>query len=240
MIEVKDLTIKLANKTVLENINLSIPRNVDTIIVGRSGCGKSVLVKTIEGLIKPLSGKVIIDGKEIFSLSRKELNKIRKKIAMLFQGSALLDSLNVFQNVALPLFEHRDLDESEIQREVIEKLNLVGLFNVETKMPSELSGGMKKRVALARAIILKPDYIIYDEPTTGLDPVIATEITSLILKLQSQYSLTSIVISHDFDFISKLDARIIMIEEKKIIFDGKWKEFKKATNQKIVSFISSI
>ncbi len=158
MIEIKNLSISFGDQEILKNIDFTILENRITIIVGQSGTGKSVLMKCIEGLIEPVEGSIIVDKKNIFTLSKPELNETRKKMAMLFQGSALLDSLNVYQNVALPLIEHTELSETEILKEVKEKLKLVGLKDVLKKMPSELSGGMKKRVALARAIILKPKY----------------------------------------------------------------------------------
>ena len=225
MIEIKNLSISFGDQQILKNIDLTIPENQITIIVGQSGTGKSVLMKCIEGLIEPVEGSIIIDKKNIFDLNKYELNEIRKKMAMLFQGSALLDSLNVYQNIALPLIEHTDLSEDVILKEVTEKLELVGLKDVLTKMPSELSGGMKKRVALARAIILKPKYIIYDEPTTGLDPIIADEISNLILKLQKQYDIASIIITHDMDCIRKIKGHIAMIHDNKIVFDGTFDDF---------------
>ena len=236
MIEIKDLTIGFDGNNILENINFNIQKNKITIIVGQSGCGKSVLVKTIEGLYKPLNGKVIIDGYDVFSLKRKQLQQIRRKLAMLFQGSALLDSLNVYQNVSLPLFEHKEFSEKDIYDIVTEKLELVGLKDILYKMPSELSGGMKKRVALARAIILHPEYIIYDEPTTGLDPIIADEINKLILKLYKNFKITPIIITHDFDCIKKIGERIVMIHKKKIIFDGTLSDFKNSLDSRIKKF----
>ncbi len=185
MIRIEDLTIGFDNQIVLKDINLTIPNNQNTLIVGQSGSGKSVLIKSIEGLIKPWSGKILINETDIFSIKSKMMNSIRKKIGMLFQESALLDSFNVFQNIALPLKEHTKYSEKEILNIVNKKLKLVGLDNILHKMPHELSGGMKKRVALARAIVLEPEYIIYDEPTTGLDPTNANEIISLITELQN-------------------------------------------------------
>jgi len=225
MIEIKDLSISFGDQQILQNVDLTIQENKITIIVGQSGTGKSVLMKCIEGLIKPDSGSIYIDDKELFKLNDTELNETRKSMAMLFQGSALLDSMNVYQNIALPLFEHTDLSETEILAEVKEKLELVGLKDILFKMPSELSGGMKKRVALARAIILKPKYIIYDEPTTGLDPIIAEEISNLILKLHHQYNVTSIIITHDLDCINKIKGQIAMIHNKNIVFDGTFDKF---------------
>jgi len=225
MIEIKNLSVSFGEQEILKNIDLKIQENQITIIVGQSGTGKSVLMKCIEGLIEPVEGSIIIDEKDLFSINKHELNETRKKMAMLFQGSALLDSLNVYQNVALPLIEHTDLSEDAILKEVKEKLELVGLKDILTKMPSELSGGMKKRVALARAIILKPKYVIYDEPTTGLDPIIAEEISDLILKLQEEYDIASIIITHDMNCIRKIKGNVAMIHDKKIVFDGSFNDF---------------
>ena len=237
MIEIKNLSISFGDQEILKNIDFTILENRITIIVGQSGTGKSVLMKCIEGLIEPVEGSIIVDEKNIFTLSKLELNETRKKMAMLFQGSALLDSLNVYQNVALPLIEHTSLSEIEILKEVKEKLELVGLKDVLSKMPSELSGGMKKRVALARAIILKPKYIIYDEPTTGLDPIIANEISNLILKLQNQYNIASIIITHDMDCIRKIKGHIMMIHNKKIDFDGTFDDFNSDEREIIKKFV---
>lgn len=238
MIEIKGLTISFDGETVLENIDLDIRKNEITTIVGQSGCGKSVLMKTIEGLITPETGTVSVDGNNIFSLSRKELNSTRRKLAMLFQGAALLDSLNVYQNIALPLMEHSKLSEDKILVLVTDKLKLLGLIDVLDKMPSELSGGMKKRVALARAIIMQPEYIIYDEPTTGLDPIIANEIIELILKLHNNFAVTSIIITHDLNCIRKIKGRIAMIHEKKIVFDGTYNDFINDNGVYIKKFIN--
>jgi phospholipid/cholesterol/gamma-HCH transport system ATP-binding protein len=238
VIEIKGLTISFDDETVLENIDLDILKNEITTIVGQSGCGKSVLMKTIEGLINPETGTVLVDGKNIFSLSRRELNSTRRKLAMLFQGAALLDSLNVYQNVALPLMEHSKLSEDKILELVTDKLKLLGLIDVLDKMPSELSGGMKKRVALARAIIMQPEYIIYDEPTTGLDPIIAAEIIELILKLHNNFAVTSIIITHDLNCIRKIKGRIAMIHDKKIVFDGTYDDFINDNGVYIKKFIN--
>ena len=237
MIEIKNLTIAFGEQIVLENISLDIPKGQITTIVGQSGSGKSVLMKAIEALIIPQNGEIRIDGLKLFSLSRKELNAARRKVAMLFQGAALLDSLNVYENVALPLEENTSLGKQEIFRQVEEKLEMLGLSGLNEMLPAALSGGMKKRVALARAIIRQPDYIIYDEPTTGLDPIIAEEIMRLILKLQNSYNITSIVITHDRDCIKRLQGNIVMLHDKKIIFDGKYADFINSNLEIIKKFI---
>ncbi len=236
MIKIENLAVRFNNDIVLDGVNLVIPQGEITQILGQSGCGKSVLMKTVEALHKPFRGSIHIDGTDIFSLNRVELNKFRTRIAMLFQGGALLDSLNVYQNVALPIKEHTKKNETEIMEIVVKNLKLVGLSNILNKMPSELSGGMKKRVAIARAISLNPEYIIYDEPTTGLDPMMADDITELILDMHKQRKITTVVITHDQNCINKLKGNISLIHDKKIIFDGTFKDFKNADNQIVRSF----
>ncbi len=236
MIQCKNITIGFGEETILENLSLTIPEGEITIIVGRSGCGKSVLMKTIEGLYMPREGSVYIDGADLTRLNRRKLLETRSNMAMLFQGSALLDSFNVYQNVALPLREHTTLGDAEIRAQVKEKLQLVGLDDVLEKLPSQLSGGMQKRVALARAIIRQPKYLIYDEPTTGLDPVMSDEIVDLILKLQQSNRLTSIIITHDFACIQRIQGRIVMLSDKQIIFDGPYQNFISATDPRIRKF----
>ena len=236
MIEVRNLTVAYGEYIVLDNVNLKIKPGQMTIIVGSSGCGKSVLMRTILGLKIPQNWEVFLFGENLFSLNHSKQNEMRKKISMLFQSAALLDSMNVFQNVALPAVEHLNLSEEELSKLVQEKLQLVGLRNVQEKYPAELSGGMRKRVGLARAIILEPEYIIYDEPTTGLDPIIAGGITKLIKKLDERS--TSIVVTHDLKCIEKLGGRIVMLDKKKIIFDGSYEEFKSSKIEKIRKFIA--
>ena len=237
MIDIKNLSVGFDDVSVIENVTFSIKKHATTLIVGQSGSGKSVLVKTIEGLIQPIQGQIFIEGTNIIEQPQKKILEVQKKMAMLFQNSALLDSYNVYQNVALPLFEHRNLSEKKIIQLVKQKLSLVGLHNVMDKMPSELSGGMKKRVALARAIILKPEYIIYDEPTTGLDPVTSSEIIDLILQLKKNLGVTSIIITHDVNCIERTAGRILMLHEKKIYFDGNLNEFQTNDDMEIRKFL---
>ena len=237
MIKIENLAVQFGEDVILDGVNLQINQGEITQILGQSGSGKSVLMKTVEGLHQPSKGRVEIDGTNIFKLNRKELNNFRTRLAMLFQGAALLDSLNVFQNVALPLKEHTSKKDDEILEIVKSNLELVGLTDILEKMPSELSGGMKKRVALARAISLNPEYIIYDEPTTGLDPLMADEIAELILKMHEKKKITTIVITHDQNCIEKLKGNIALIHDKKILFDGSYNEFKNADNKIVRSFL---
>lgn len=237
MIEIKNLSVAFDGAYVIRNFNLNIPVKRITVIAGRSGSGKTVLMKTVEGLIKPVAGSIMIDGVDIFAVKEDILNKIRKKMALLFQSSALFDSLNVFQNIAFPLIEHSEYSQQEIREMVDEKLSLVGLSGINDKMPSELSGGMQKRIALARAIILNPKYIIYDEPTTGLDPLIADEIIRLILQLNKKYQHTSIIITHDVHCISETADNIVIIDDGTIKFEGDYELLKQTKDPYCRQFV---
>ncbi len=208
------------------------------VIIGRSGCGKSVLLKTIVGLLKPDSGQVIIDNQDITRLKERELNRLRLKIGLLFQGAALFDSLNVGGNVGFILREHTDLDEATIVKRVRESLDLVDLRGVEELMPSELSGGMKKRVGLARAICARPDIILYDEPTTGIDPVRADAINTLIRQLHDKLEVTSIAVTHDMVSAYKIADRISMLHQGRIVESGTPKQIKSSANAVVKQFIT--
>jgi len=239
MIKLNNISINFGEHSVLENINLTIREHETLLIVGQSGSGKSVLVKIIDGLLQPASGTVHIDDDDIHKSKGQDELRIRQKLAMLFQSSALLDSLNVYQNIALPLLEHTNFSDTEIAALVDEKLAMVGLNGILKRLPSELSGGMQKRVALARAIITNPRYIIYDEPTTGLDPVIASEIVKLIKELHNQQKMATIIVTHDLYAIQKISGRIVMLADRNIIFDGNLKEFKNAEDSRIKRFIEA-
>jgi phospholipid/cholesterol/gamma-HCH transport system ATP-binding protein len=225
MIELRDIVVELGGHRVLNGLSLSLNEGETTVIVGPSGGGKTVTVKTIEGLIRPRCGQVLIDGADMFALRRGDRRELRKKLSMLFQGAALFDSLSVFQNVALPLVEHTKRPLDEIREIVGQKLALVGLPEAGETMPGDLSGGMRKRVGLARAIVLEPKYIIYDEPTTGLDPATAHGINELIVNLKRTLSLTSIVITHDLECMEQVGDRILMLLGGVIAFDGTFTEF---------------
>ena len=239
IVELKDIHKSLGGKKVLEGLNLKIKRGETLVIIGGSGIGKSVLLKHIAGLMKPDKGEVIIDGVDITQLNEKELTEVQKKIGMVFQGAALFDSLTVEENVGFFLFRYKlkELGYDKIREIVREKLRLVGLSGVENMLPSELSGGMKKRVGLARAIVNDPEIILYDEPTTGLDPILADAINNLIVKTQKALNVTSVVVTHDMVSAYKVADRIAMINNGKIIFEGRPDEVKNSDNPYLQQFI---
>ncbi|MBW6516378.1 MAG: ATP-binding cassette domain-containing protein [Candidatus Cloacimonetes bacterium] len=240
MIEFKNVSVVFDGVKVIKDFSLTIPEGRITVIAGRSGSGKTVLMKTAEGLIEPASGTVLVDGVDIFSIKENELNEVRKKMALLFQSAALFDSLNVFQNIAFPLVEHSRYSQEQVAALVNEKLALVGLENVHSKMPAELSGGMKKRAALARAIILDPKYIIYDEPTTGLDPLIAEDIINLILELHQKFQHTAIIITHDVNCIDKTADNMVVIDDGVIKFAGDYNKLKETKDPYCKQFVKTI
>jgi phospholipid/cholesterol/gamma-HCH transport system ATP-binding protein len=237
MIEIKGVFKSFGDNHVLKGVDLSINKGETIVIIGRSGCGKSVLLKLIMGLMKPDEGKIFIKGDDITSWNDNQLNKLRQKFGMLFQASALFDSMTVDENVGLGLREHTKLTEDEIQKKVKEKLKLVGLSEIEEKKPAELSGGMKKRVGLARAIAMDPEYVLYDEPTTGLDPIMADVINELIINLRNTLSITSIAVTHDIVSAYKIADRIAMLYEGKIVFVGTPEEVKNTDDPVVRQFI---
>jgi phospholipid/cholesterol/gamma-HCH transport system ATP-binding protein len=220
LIELRNLSKRFGRLVVLNGVTLNIEQGQSLVVIGASGTGKSVMLKHIVGLLRPDSGQVWFDGKRIDDLRERDLVAIRKQFGFLFQMGALFDSLTVEDNIAFPLVEHTRKSPGEVAKLVKEKLSLVGLPEVGKKMPGELSGGQKKRVALARAIALGPRVILYDEPTTGLDPIRADVINELILKLQRELKVTSIVVTHDMQSAFKVGDRIVMLDQGKIIFDG--------------------
>jgi phospholipid/cholesterol/gamma-HCH transport system ATP-binding protein len=238
MIKLVDLHKSFRTQKVLDGLDLEIEAGKTTVIIGRSGGGKSVLLKHIIGLLRPDSGEVLIDGTDITRLGDRDLNEIRKKFGMLFQEAALFDSMTVGENVAFPLREHTRMKEEEIRRIVADRLHAVGLTGVEEKMPSELSGGMRKRVGLARAIAMRPEIVLFDEPTTGLDPVMTEAINRLIMETQKNFNLTCVVISHDIQSIFTVGHRIAMLYEGKIIAYGTPEELKVSRNPVIVQFLA--
>jgi len=216
-IELCDLTKNLGSRTVLDGVNLSVLKGETMSVIGGSGAGKSVTLKHIVGLMQPDRGSVKVHGVDITNTNHGSLEAARRKIGFCFQGSALLNSLSVFENVALPLREHETLSEDEIRRRVDEKLALVGLADAGQKLPSEVSGGMKKRVGLARAIIRNPEIILYDEPTAGLDPVMGTAINDLILDMQKKLGVTSVLVTHDMSSAFRVSNRIAMLVKGRIV-----------------------
>jgi phospholipid/cholesterol/gamma-HCH transport system ATP-binding protein len=238
VIEIVDLHKMFGEQKVLDGVNLEIEEGKTTVIIGRSGGGKSVLLKHIIRLLKPDRGHVLIDSTDITGLNDRDLNEIRKKFGMLFQESALFDSMNVRENVAFPLREQTKLKDSEIKKIVADRLKAVGLIGVEDKMPSELSGGMKKRVGLARAIAMHPQIVLFDEPTTGLDPIMTETINDLIINTQKNFDLTSVVISHDVESIFKIGHKIAMLHEGKIVEYGTPEEIRESKNPVLVQFLS--
>jgi phospholipid/cholesterol/gamma-HCH transport system ATP-binding protein len=238
-IEIVDLKKRFGEKWVTQGVNLSIPTGQMTVIIGRSGEGKSVLLKQIVGLIKPTSGNVFIDGVNITTLNYKGLEEIYRKCGYVFQFAALLDSLNVFENIGLTLLEH-NVNYSEVLRVVREKLKLVNLGeDILYKSPSELSGGMKKRVGLARTLITNPSIILYDEPTTGLDPITARIIHELMFDMQKRLNITSVVISHDVEIFNYAD-NVALLNNGTIAFFGSAKTIWESTNPYIYQFIRGL
>lgn len=237
MIEIIHVKKSFEDKEVLIDINLTIPEGETMVIVGGSGCGKTVLLRAIIGLIKPDKGQIFVQDTDITKLNRFELFEIRKKFGMLFQGAALFDSMSVMENIALPLKEHTRLKDQEIRERVQETLELVGLPEIGEKKPSELSGGMKKRVGLARALIINPQYVLFDEPTTGLDPVMADAINHLIMDTNRRLNITSIVVTHDMNSAFKIADRMAMIHAGRVIYSDKTEAFRKAKHPILKRFI---
>ncbi len=238
MIEIVDLHKSFGEKKVLDGVNLTINKGETLTIIGRSGEGKSVLLKHIIGLLQPDSGKVIIDGKDISRFGRSEMVGLRMRFGMLFQGSALFDSMTVDENVGLGLREHNVFEERKIRRIITEKLAQVGLSGIERIKPAELSGGMKKRVGLARAIAMEPEFVLYDEPTTGLDPIMADAINDLIINMKDTLNITSIAVTHDMVSAYKISDRIAMLYEGRIIKTGTPEEIKKSDSEIVQQFIN--
>ena len=220
MISIRNVTKNFGGNNVLNGLSLEIPRGETLVIMGQSGCGKSVLLKIITGLMSADSGEIWFDGTEISSLKGKKINRLRRRIGMLFQSAALFDSMTVAENVAFMLDQHTDLDKREMRKIVDEKLGLVDLAGVQDLRPAELSGGMRKRVGLARALAFDPEVIFYDEPTTGLDPVTCTEINQLIKDLHERLKVTSVVVTHDMHSAFSVATRMAMIHEGRQIAYG--------------------
>lgn len=238
MIELIDVKKSFGNNHVLQGVNLQVEAGENMVVIGGSGTGKSVILKHIIGLMRPDSGRVLIDGVELERLPERELSEFRKRFGMLFQGAALFDSLTVWENVGFGLKEHANLSAERIRKIAREKLEMVGLKGIEDRMPADLSGGMKKRVGLARAIAMDPKIILYDEPTTGLDPIMSDVINELICKMNKQLQVTSVTITHDMKSAYKIADRIAMLYLGKILEVGTPKEIRSSPNPIVQQFIT--
>jgi len=240
MIEIKELTKSFNTHKVLDSLNLTIEKGTTCVIIGRSGCGKSVLLKHIVRVLMPEKGKIYIDGTDLDLLNEKELDNLRLRIGLVFQGGALFDSLTVGENVGFGLIEHTKISHKELLEKIEEALCMVGLCGIVNLMPSELSGGMKKRVALARAICVKPDIILYDEPTTGVDPITADSINELIKTLHDKLKVTSVVVTHDMKSAYRVADRIAMLYQGKIIAEGSPEEIQNTQHPVVHQFINGL
>lgn len=236
-IKVVDLHKSFNSQKVLEGINLEIQRGMITVVIGKSGGGKSVLMKHLIGLLKPDRGEIWIDGTEITRLKERELNEVRRRFGMLFQEAALFDSMNVRENVEFPLREHTRMPAKEITERAEERLKEVGLEGFGDKMPSELSGGMKKRVGLARALVLDPEIILFDEPTSALDPIMSLTIQDLIKETQAHVKKTYVVISHDIAGMFRIADKVAMLSDGKIIAFGTPEEVRKSRDEAVREFL---
>jgi phospholipid/cholesterol/gamma-HCH transport system ATP-binding protein len=237
VIRIRGLAKRLAGQQVLDGIDLDVASGETVVVIGRSGSGKSVLLKHVVGLMTPDAGSIQVDGDEIVGMKEAGLNEVRKRFGMLFQGAALFDSLTVGENVGLALRQHRRLPEAEIRQRVAERLEWVGLDGVESMKPASLSGGMRKRVGLARAIAMDPRFILYDEPTTGLDPIMADVIDQLIRAMQRRLGVTSIVVTHDLQSAFKVGDRFAMLHGGRIVFQGTVDETRATANPLVRQFI---
>ncbi|GIK59950.1 MAG: ABC transporter ATP-binding protein [Ignavibacteriota bacterium] len=238
MIEIRNLHKSFGSNKVLRGVDLDIGTGETLVIIGRSGCGKSVLIKHIVGLLYPDEGYVKVQGRKVDEMSLNELYTLRSRFGFLFQSSALFDSMTVEENIALPLVESgRKFTTAELEKKVSEKLEMVGMTGVQKLKPAELSGGMKKRVGLARALITEPDYIFYDEPTTGLDPIMSDSIDELIKDLTDKLNVTSVVVTHDMYSVKNVANRVAMMHDGKIYFTGTPQELVSTNDRTIKEFI---
>lgn len=247
IVDVEKLSVTFGSQEVLQDITLRIPPGQTLALLGESGCGKTVLMKSIIGLVKPTKGKIEFDGENINRLNERQLSRMRLRFGFIFQNAALFDSMTIGQNVAFPLRQHGRFSDNQIREMVLSRLSEVGLpDSVVFKKPAELSGGMRKRVGLARALIMNPELIMYDEPTTGLDPIMSDVINELILRTRSRNPVTSIVVTHDMHTARKVADRIVMLiprqrldpGENQIIFDGSVKELENCRDRRVQQFVN--
>jgi phospholipid/cholesterol/gamma-HCH transport system ATP-binding protein len=236
-IEIKDLVTHYGDVKILKKVSFSIPRGKTTVILGGSGSGKSTLLKHLIGLLKPTSGQIIMNDIDIAGMDEKEFNDTRKKLGVLFQGAALLNSLTLADNVALPMREHTQLEESTMQIMIRMKLDLVGLSGFENYFPSQLSGGMKKRAGIARAMALDPEFLFFDEPSAGLDPITAAGLDELIIKLKQAFKMTFIVVTHELPSVFTIADYVVMLDFGEVIFAGTIDELKASDNDRIRMFL---
>ena len=240
MIELKKVNMSFKERRILYNVDLQVKTGETLVVIGPSGAGKSTLLRLMIGLLRPDSGEIWVDGQEISQLNEDGLNQIRRNMGMVFQYSALFDSMTVGENVAFGIRQHTKMPEDEIHAVIKRSLRMVGLMGKENVMPSELSGGMKKRVSLARAVALKPKIVLYDEPTSGLDPVMSTTINRLIMSTQRILGVTAVVVTHDMDSAFKIADRIAMMYDEKIIEIATPDEFRQSENPLVRQFISGV
>ena len=237
MIKIRGLKKRLGGKQVLNGVDLDIPTGETVVVMGRSGSGKSVLLKHIIGLMGPNEGSIEVDGQEIVGMKERDLDEVRKRFGMLFQSAALFDSMSVGENVGLALREHLRIGDDEIRRRVADRLEWVGLKGIEEMRPSSLSGGMRKRVGLARAIAMDPQFILYDEPTTGLDPVTADAINRLIRSLQKRLGVTSVVVTHDMTSAFHVGDHLAMLHDGTVVFVGTPDEMRQTDDARVRQFV---
>ena len=237
IINVRDLVVEFGSHRVLKNLDMQVHRGETTVILGASGCGKSTLLRHIIGLRKPEGGQILIKGQDITMMEEDEMSALLRKVGVVFQSSALFNSMSVGDNVALPLREHTKLEESTIQIMTKIKLDMVGLSGFEHYMPSELSGGMKKRAAFARAISMDPEILFCDEPSAGLDPIIAAGLDELIIKLKKALKMTIVVVTHEMESMYKIADRVVMLFEGEVIFTGPPEEFRQSEHPRVMQFV---
>ena len=240
MIEVRDLQKSFGAQKILDGVSLRIETGESVVIIGRSGGGKSVLLKHLVGLLQPDSGEVLIDGENIEPMTERELLRVRSKFGMLFQSAALFDSMTVAENVGFAFRRNKGMSAGEIQQKVAEALEVVDLPGTEDRKPSELSGGMRKRVGLARAIVYQPQIVLYDEPTTGLDPIVSDSIDKLILRVRDRFKVTSVVVTHDMRSARRVGQRILMLHNKKIYATGTPDEIFNSVDPIVRQFIDGV